>query len=89
MEKFITLISEVWNRGFFGIDLGSIITSLFVILAAFLFRGLIISVILNALGKLAKKTDSKVDDEILNALKTPLGLIPITIFAHLFCLCPE
>ena len=54
MEKFITLISEVWNRGFFCIDLGSIITSLIVILAAFLFRGLIISVILNALEKLAK-----------------------------------
>jgi len=83
MEKFITLISEVWNRGFFGIDLGSIITSLFVILAAFLFRGLIISVILNALGKLAKKTDSKVDDEILNALKKPLGLIPITIALYI------
>ena len=83
MENFISLINDVWNRGFFGIDLGSIITSLAVILIAFLFRGFIISVILNALARLADKTDSKVDDEILNALKRPLGLIPITIALYI------
>ena len=86
MENFISLINDVWNRGFFGIDLGSIITSLAVILIAFLFRGFIISVILNALARLADKTDSKVDDEILNALKRPLGLIPITIALYICCL---
>ena len=42
MENFINLISEVWNKGFLGIDLGSIISSLLVILIAFLFRGFII-----------------------------------------------
>ena len=83
MENFISLINDVWYRGFFGIDLGSIITSLSVILIAFLFRGFIISVILNALARLADKTDSKVDDEILNALKRPLGLIPITIALYI------
>ena len=50
-----------------------------VILIAFLFRGFVISVILNALGRLADSTESKIDDEILNALKRPIGLIPITI----------
>ena len=83
MENFLNLVNDVWNRGFLGIDLGSIITSLGVVLIAFLFRGFIISVILNALGKLADKTDSKVDDEILNALKRPLGLIPITIALYI------
>ena len=28
MENFLELISQVWDRGFLGIDLGSIITSL-------------------------------------------------------------
>ena len=65
MENFINLISEVWNKGFLGIDLGSIITSLLVILIAFLFRGFIISIILNSLERLASKTKSKIDDEIL------------------------
>mgnify|MGYP007000178231 len=30
MENFLNLISEVWNKGFLGIDLGSIISSLIV-----------------------------------------------------------
>ena len=83
MENFIELLSEVWNRGFFGINLGAIISSLLVILSAFLFRGFIISVIINSLSRLAEKTDSKIDDEIINALKKPIGLIPITIALYL------
>ena len=79
MENFLNLIADVWNKGFLGIDLGSIISSLAVLLAALLFRGFIISVILNALGKLADSTESKIDDEILDALRRPIGLVPITI----------
>ena len=45
MDNFLKLITEVWNTGFLGIDLGSIISSLAVILLAFLFRGFIISII--------------------------------------------
>ena len=79
MNNFINLVKEVWNTGFLGIDIGSIISSLLVIMIAFLFRGFVISVISNALGRLADSTESKIDDEILNALKRPIGLIPITI----------
>ena len=83
MENFIELLSEVWNRGFLGINLGAIISSLIVLLIALLFRGFIISVIINSLSRLAEKTESKIDDEILNALKKPIGLIPITIALYL------
>ena len=83
MENFIAIISDVWSRGFLGVDLGSIISSLAVILIAFLFRGFIISVILNSLGRLADKTESKIDDEILNALRKPIGLIPITVAIYI------
>ena len=82
MKDFIKLVSEVWNAGFLGIDLGSIITSLLVLLIALLFRGFIISTILNALGRLADSTESKIDDEILNALRRPIGLIPVS-YTHL------
>ena len=83
MDNFLELVSQVWNRGFLGIDLGSIISSLAVILIAFLFRGFVISVKLNALGRLAEKTESKIDDEILSALRKPIGLIPVTIAFYL------
>ena len=83
MENFINLISEVWNTGFLGIDLGSIISSLLVILIAFLFRGFIISIILNALGRLADKTKSKIDDEILNALRISSSILDFVLSASL------
>ena len=83
MENFIELLSEVWNRGFLGINLGSIISSLLVLFVALLFRGFIISVIINSLSRLAEKTESKIDDEILNALKKPIGLIPITVALYI------
>ena len=86
MENFLNLIADVWNKGFLGIDLGSIISSLAVLLIALLFRGFIISVILNALGKLADSTESKIDDEILDALRRPIGLVPITIAIYV-CTC--
>ena len=57
MKDFIKLVSEVWNAGFLGIDLGSIITSLLVLLIALLFRGFIISNILKAFGILADSTE--------------------------------
>jgi len=83
MENFKNLIAGVWNTGFLGIDLGSIILSLIVILIAFLFRGFIISVILNTFTKLAHKSSSKIDDEVLNALRRPIGLVPITIAIYI------
>lgn len=83
MENFIELLSDVWNRGFLGINLGAIISSLMVLLIALLFRGFIISVIINSLSRLAEKTESRIDDEILNALKKPIGLIPVTIALYL------
>ena len=83
MQDFFDLLKEVWTTGFLGIDLGSLISSLLVLLAAFLFRGFIISVILNALGRLAESTESKIDDEILNALRRPIGLVPVTIALYI------
>ena len=72
MENFINLLSDVWNRGFYGVNLSDIIISLVVLLAAFLLRGFIIATVLNAIGRLAAKTESKVDDEILSALELSL-----------------
>ena len=83
MENFIDLLTEVWGRGFLGINLGAIISSLLVILASLLFRGFIISVIINSLSRLAEKTESKVDDEIFSALRRPIGLIPITVALYI------
>ena len=74
MQNFFDLLKEVWTSGFLGIDLGSLISSLLVLLAAFLFRGFIISVILNALGRLAESTESKIDAVSYTQLTQPTSV---------------
>ena len=86
MENFISLLNDVWNRGFYGVNLSDIIISFIVLLSAFLLRGFIISIVLNSIARLAKKTESNVDDEILLALKKPLGLVPVTIALYIITL---
>ena len=86
MDNFITLLNDVWSRGFYGVNLSDMNISLVILLAAFLLRGFIIATVLNAIGRLAAKTESKVDDEILSALKKPLGLVPVTIALYLITL---
>ena len=55
MENFINLLSDVWNRGFYGVNLSDVIISLVVLLVAFLLRGFIIATVLNAIGRIAAK----------------------------------
>ena len=86
MDNFITLLNDVWSRGFYGVNLSDMIISLVILLAAFLLRGFIIATVLNAIGRLAAKTESKVDDEILSALEKPLGLVPVTIALYVITL---
>lgn len=59
MDSFLVLVAEVWNTGFLGINLGSLIAALSTMLLAFLLRGFIISVIIGYLTRLAEKNRIK------------------------------
>ena len=79
MNEFLNLLFDVWNAGLFGISLGPIISSIFTIIVALLLRGFVINIVISFLTKLSEKTESTLDDKILESLKKPLGYIPITI----------
>ena len=79
MNEFLNLLSDVWNSGLFKISLGPIISSIFTIIVALLLRGFVINVVISFLTKLSEKSESTLDDQILESLKKPLGYIPITI----------
>ena len=67
MDNFIKLITEVWNTGFLGIDLGSIISSLAVILLAFLLGiwGITFIFFTNIHQKLTNGYDHSVVDRLI------------------------
>ena len=79
MQNFIDLFLSVWNQGLLGVSISQIIISLVILLIAFILRGVVSNIVIKWLEVLTAKTDSQVDDIIIDSLKKPLGFIPITI----------
>ena len=83
MQNFVDLLLGVWNQGLLGISISQIIISLIILTTAFVLRGVISNIVIKWLENLTAKTDSKVDDIILDSLRKPLGYVPITIGLYL------
>ncbi len=79
MQNFLDLFLEVWNQGLLGVSISQIIISLLVLTISFVLRGVISNIVIKWLEILTDKTESNLDDIILDSLKKPLGYIPLTI----------
>lgn len=70
---------DVWEHGFMGIDIGQMLVAI-AIFSGFLFaRGLFGKYVLNHLHKLTDKTNSHIDDKVVNALVPPIKAIPTVL----------
>ena len=83
MQNFVDLLLGVWNQGLLGVSISQIIISLIILTVAFVLRGVISNIVIKWLENLTAKTNSKVDDIILDSLRKPLGYVPITIGLYL------
>ena len=79
MDNFLTILNEVWINGLLGVSMTKIIICIAVLLLSFLLRGFVVKVVISSIERLAKSTESTLDDEILKALKKPLSYVPLTI----------
>ena len=79
MDNFLAILNEVWVNGLLGVSMTKIIASFAVLLLSFLLRGFVVTVVVSSIEKLAKSTESSLDDEILKAVKKPLSYVPVTI----------
>ncbi len=79
LNEFWGLVVTVWNTGFLGLSVGEGVLALIVLLIAFYFRGAIARLIANTLGKLAEKTETTVDDQIVAGIRGPLSLAPVAV----------
>ena len=79
MDNFLAILNEVWINGLLGVSMTKIIASIAVLLLSFLLRGFVVTVVVSSIEKLAKSTESSLDDEILKAVKKPLSYVPVTI----------
>ncbi len=78
-NDFIALITEAWEYGVYGIDIGKIIFAILIFFFFLLIRRLFSRFIVNRLKALALKTENDFDDLVVDALEHPLRFIPIVI----------
>jgi MscS family membrane protein len=79
LEPFWELVMAIWNHGFMGVDIGRIIVAMGIIFIALILRGLFSRYVLYHLHKLTDKTETDIDDQIVDAVIPPVKLIPVVI----------
>ena len=86
MDGLIQIITNVWDEGFLGIGVTEIIVSMLIFVAGALIRAILLGRVLKWLEGLTANTESEVDDVLLEALKKPLGYVPMTVALYLIAL---
>jgi MscS family membrane protein len=79
LNEFWVIVVDVWDKGVFGIDVGRIVVALLIIVAFLVVRRLLARFLVGRLMAFAKRTQFRLDDEIVKALEDPLTLIPVVV----------
>ena len=79
LREFWVVVVDVWEKGVFGIDLGRIVVALLILAAFLLVRRLLARFLVSRMRAFAKRTQFRLDDEIVEALQDPLTLIPVVL----------
>jgi MscS family membrane protein len=75
LQEFWAQISDVWNRGVFGVETDGILLAVAIFILFVMLRGLFTAIVISSLRRLTRKTGTLVDDQIVDALKGPLRFL--------------
>jgi len=78
-EDFWALVVDVWTNGLFGVDVGQLIVALSIFVALMLVRNVFTRLVLSRLDKLVSKTETAIDDSLVEALRNPIRFIPVVL----------
>jgi MscS family membrane protein len=82
MEQLQVLWTEtvnIWENGLWGINIGQIIVALGIFFVFLVARGLFARFVINRLHSLTKRTNSSIDDHVIEALAPPIRFIPVLV----------
>ncbi|MEE8398606.1 MAG: mechanosensitive ion channel family protein [Desulfobacterales bacterium] len=79
LEQFWLLVIDVWKNGLFGIDIGRYIMAVLILTVFLLLRRLFTRFIMRRLHAITRRTKTKLDDEALDVLESPIRFIPIVL----------
>ncbi len=77
LQAFWDLVVEVWQNGLGGVDIGRVIIALGILLGFFILRGLIAKFLVGWLRRMARSTEWRTDDAMIDAIAPPLRAIPV------------
>ena len=83
INEFWNLVLETWQQGIRGIGIDNIIICLLIILGSLVARALMNTYLLDKIAKLTEKSETTLDDEIIESLRGPFGLIPVAFGLYL------
>ena len=83
MNSFLEIIKDTWNEGIRGFGIGEIIICLVIIFTSWLLGKFLSNKLIDWLSIKADQTENELDDQIIESLRSPLGLIPIVFGFYL------
>lgn len=86
MRDYWNLVVDVWQHGFLGIDISSIVLAAAILLAAVVVRRLFSHFVLHQLRFWTRRSRSRLDDMAIEALEPPIRFIPFVIAFYLITL---
>ena len=83
INEFWNLIVETWETGIRGIGIDDILICLAIIIGSLVARTIFNTFLLDRIAKLAESSENTFDDELVESLRGPFGLIPIAFGLYL------
>lgn len=78
-NEFWTLVINVWNTSFLGASVGQGLLAILAILGGLLLRGLVATWLVALLRRLVRRTQTELDDAVVDALAGPFQLVPVVL----------
>ena len=79
LQDLWAIVVDVWNTSFLGVGVGQGLAAILIVLVGIGVRGLISRWLLAALSKLAARSETELDDAVVDALSGPMKLVPVIV----------
>lgn len=79
LAEFWSIVLDIWEQGVYGIDIGSILSAIGILIVALLFRGLFTKFVVRRIDNWVASSNGKVDDKIIRAIIPPIRFTPIIL----------
>ena len=79
LTEFWTLVVDVWQNGFAGINIGRLLGAAGILIVFLLIRRLFTRFVLSWIKRVISKTSSPLDDAAIAALENPVRFLPVVL----------